>query len=536
MFSSIETESVLDYNGPFPPENSEQLIDLTDCVLSGLTIVGDLHGNLESLTSVLLINGLPSDSNPYLFLGDYVDRGVNGVEVFALICAYKLKFPRSVFLLMGNHETEPMLHKRFGFYQELMTKYSLITDLSSNVDYNSADDLYQRFLRVFFSLPLAAVCYPSTTHLTAPSTPNPSPLSVRSSYFSSPRWSMADPTASPVSTPINLEAAAKNGYDPLAGRGVFFVHGGLPVVGTDGIPLQRLTLHDIERVDCYRILAQKHGYYAMWQAEESTLPSPSPRQSAMLVDSPQLTPEESARMKQRMEILAAKSHPRNQRSASLRTTRIMHQLLWNDPSANPTADLARPLPSPPVIPSQRGADTFIFDEEVSNTFLDRNGLKCVVRSHEAKLRGFEVLQKGRCWTNRGAMARLSFLPLSVLQDTTPQPQKTSSHSKKGSHRPSPVPQSTPSISPSPSSTLQKPLHAVPVFHFQEFDAGIPAPSPNTATPSSYVVHELGIAPPVPFPQDSTMGTDTGLTEAGVADAKFMPLHNSSTQIFCTLDQ
>ncbi|KAK2951481.1 hypothetical protein BLNAU_13638 [Blattamonas nauphoetae] len=313
-----------------------------------LTIVGDPHGNLESLTSVLLINRLPSDSTSYHFLGEYADRGVNGVEVFTLICAYKLKFHRSVFLLMGNHETEPILHKHFGFYQELMAKSSLITDLSSNVDYNSADDLCQRFLGVFFSIPLAAVCYPSSTHLTAPSTPNPSPLSVHSCYFSSPRWSMADPTASPVPTPINLEAAAKNGYDPLAGRGVLFVHGGLPFVGTDGIPLQRLTLHDIERVDCYRILAQKHGYSAMWQTEESTLPSPSPRQSAMLVDSPQLTPAESARMKQQMEILAAKPHPRNQRSASPRTTRIMHKLLWNVPSAHPTADLASPLlPSHP---------------------------------------------------------------------------------------------------------------------------------------------------------------------------------------------
>ncbi|KAK2940609.1 hypothetical protein BLNAU_24476 [Blattamonas nauphoetae] len=320
---------------------------------------------------------------------------------------------------------------------------------------------------------------------------------------------------------------------PLMAAVSFFVPGGLPVVGTDGIPLQRLTLHDIERVDCSRILAQKHGYSAMWQAEENTLPSPNPRQSAMLVDSLQLTPEESA-----ISLSSHNSHhaptaverPSDHLTADLVgpfiTILFFTSLisLFADSASSPSPSPSRPLPSPPVIPSQRCVDAFIFDEEVSNTFLDRNGLKCVVRSHEAKFRGFEVLKKGRCvtvfssahssgWTNRGAMARLSFLPLySPRHDSTTTVNLLTL--QKGSSRPSPVPQSTPPLLPTPSSTVQKPLHAVPVFHFQVFDAGIPAPSPNiTATPSSYVVHELGIAPPVPFTQDSTIGTDTGRTEA-----------------------
>ncbi|KAK2951473.1 hypothetical protein BLNAU_13630 [Blattamonas nauphoetae] len=300
---------------------------------------------------------------------------------------------------------------------------------------------------------------------------------------------MADPTASPVPTPINLEATAKTGYDPLD--------------GCDGIPLQRLTLHDIERVDCSRILAQKHGYSAMWQAEENTLPSPNPRQSAMLVDSLQLTPEESA--------ISLSSH--NSHHAPTAVER---------PSDHLTADLVGPFITILFFTSLISlfADSASSPHhlqavhfQVSNTFLDRNGLKCVVRSHEAKFRGFEVLKKGRCWTNRGAMARLSFLPLySPRHDSTTTVNLLTL--QKGSSRPSPVPQSTPPLLPTPSSTVQKPLHAVPVFHFQVFDAGIPAPSPNiTATPSSYVVHELGIAPPVPFTQDSTIGTDTGRTEA-----------------------
>lgn len=50
------------------------------CVL-GISKVGDIHGQLSDLVHLMNHNGLPSATNKYIFNGDFVDRGFQGVEV-----------------------------------------------------------------------------------------------------------------------------------------------------------------------------------------------------------------------------------------------------------------------------------------------------------------------------------------------------------------------------------------------------------------------------------------------------------------------
>jgi protein phosphatase len=70
-----------------------------------LTLVGDLHGDLDTLTAILKKSRFLDDlSSILIFLGDYGDRGRQSVEVYSVILYLKAKFPDRVILMRGNHE------------------------------------------------------------------------------------------------------------------------------------------------------------------------------------------------------------------------------------------------------------------------------------------------------------------------------------------------------------------------------------------------------------------------------------------------
>ena len=90
---------------------------------SKFTICGDIHGQYFDLMNIFELNGLPSEDNPYLFNGDFVDRGSFSVECIFVLMGFKLLYPNHFFMSRGNHESENM-NKMYGFEGEVKAKYS----------------------------------------------------------------------------------------------------------------------------------------------------------------------------------------------------------------------------------------------------------------------------------------------------------------------------------------------------------------------------------------------------------------------------
>lgn len=72
-------------------------------------LIGDLHGDLESLVDILkqsnFVQELGRDNNNIvMFLGDYGDRGMFSAETYYVVLKLKLLFPNQIILLRGNHE------------------------------------------------------------------------------------------------------------------------------------------------------------------------------------------------------------------------------------------------------------------------------------------------------------------------------------------------------------------------------------------------------------------------------------------------
>ncbi|KAK2819287.1 hypothetical protein Q5P01_024848 [Channa striata] len=118
---------------------------VSSCHTKEITICGDLHGQLEDLLLIFYKNGLPSSEKPYVFNGDYVDRGKNSLEILLILFGFLLVYPKDVHLNRGNHE-DHIVNMRYGFTKEVLAKYRV-----------HGKKILKLLKKIFSWLPLATV-------------------------------------------------------------------------------------------------------------------------------------------------------------------------------------------------------------------------------------------------------------------------------------------------------------------------------------------------------------------------------------------
>uniref|UniRef100_A0A8R1HTX7 Serine/threonine-protein phosphatase n=2 Tax=Caenorhabditis japonica TaxID=281687 RepID=A0A8R1HTX7_CAEJA len=114
----------------FTNHQVNQVLDKVESVLKPLpamlqlehpiTVVGDIHGQLDALIRYFDVIGYPPNVQ-FLFLGDYVDRGAKSLETSMLLFCYKIRHSQMIHLLRGNHECMKM-NRLYGFHEELVRK------------------------------------------------------------------------------------------------------------------------------------------------------------------------------------------------------------------------------------------------------------------------------------------------------------------------------------------------------------------------------------------------------------------------------
>jgi protein phosphatase len=128
-------------------------------------IIGDLHGDLESLIDILeeskILRRMQNASDQIaVFLGDYGDRGPLSSEVYHTVLKLKLHFPRQIVLMRGNHEgPKDMMASPHDLPRQLEARFGLTWTqaykklLALHQHLYNASEVQDRYLMIHGGLP-----------------------------------------------------------------------------------------------------------------------------------------------------------------------------------------------------------------------------------------------------------------------------------------------------------------------------------------------------------------------------------------------
>ncbi|TRY65175.1 hypothetical protein DNTS_009416 [Danionella cerebrum] len=375
---------------------------------------GDLHGQLEDLLLIFYKNGFPSPEAPYIFNGDFVDRGKESMEILLVLFAFLLLYPHDVHLNRGNHE-DHILNLRYGFTKEVLGKYrdslprvlslELVSGSPSGSSISGSGFIFnmrtclltscrpsvemQRWFLVLHRVPLGSLCSGAFAQ------------TLKKGFF----------VHEQVHGKLILQLLQKIfRWLPLAtiiDQKVLILHGGV----SDRTDLQLIS--SLQRHRFASALRPLEKREAPGTEDERRKRRASPRRTQRAPDS-QLhslqaeAPDPSA---QRPPRLSLTSQPDPQNLPEPRTDEEewsqVVDVLWSDP-----------MPQNGCVPNVSRSGGCCWGPDVTRRFLSTHSLTLLIRSHQCKPDGFEFCHGGRVLTvfsasnyydegsNRGAFIRL----------------------------------------------------------------------------------------------------------------------------------
>ncbi|KAK3514668.1 hypothetical protein QTP70_021574 [Hemibagrus guttatus] len=335
-------------------------------------------------------NGMPSLEKPYVFNGDFVDRGKDSIEILLILFTFLLVYPGEVYLNRGNHE-DHIINLRYGFTKEVLGKYKM-----------HGKRILKLLQKIFSWLPLATVIdqkvlivhggISDTTDLalvarmhrhkyvSAMRPPKQrSSVSMRSSMDSE-----MDESLNSKHSILSRRRASLTYYRPLPSRETFQCRS-----LQDFSTTVARTMEEELRIQQRQISFAQSGSSLSYKYCNISTSSESARES---VNTPDIKNEWK-------EIL---------------------DLLWSDP-----------MPEYGCIPNEVRGGGCYWGPNVTEDFLNKHNLQLIIRSHECKQDGYEFCHNRKVLTifsasnyyevgsNRGALVRLGpdLLPYFIQYQT-----------------------------------------------------------------------------------------------------------------------
>ncbi|XP_026111465.1 serine/threonine-protein phosphatase with EF-hands 2-like [Carassius auratus] len=330
------------------------------CKHKEITICGDLHGHLEDLLLIFYKNGFPSAETPYVFNGDFVDRGKESIEILLVLFAFLLLYPHDVHLNRGNHE-DHIVNLRYGFTKEVLGKYQVHGKM-----------ILKLLQKIFSWLPLATVIDQKVLIL---------------------HGGISDKTDLNVIAKLERHRFV-SALRPLKRRGASARQkdAALEPDGDDELSAGRR-----------RVQSLTHGTPLRFRPEfpRHSVHSESGRTGRSV--------EQELRERRRLAglSLSSDSDPAQVLETDADEWKQIVDVLWSDPMSQNGC-----------VPNEVRGGGCYWGPDVSQEVLDRHKLQLLIRSHECKQEGYEFCHNGRVLTifsasnyydvgsNRGAYIRL----------------------------------------------------------------------------------------------------------------------------------